>query len=195
MSPRENSSQITSHESFNSIESALKRNDELEYSTDDDVVDPSPRFEDVASTDASARKRVVFGNIQVREYNRTIGDNPSVRVGIPVALDWHFSELPVLSIDEYEGSRPPYKTMLRLSSITRRNMLLNVWGYSEEDIASADKEVQKIKRRQSQGSASGAVENTTRKANSVGRKLRKGFMKSLVATSRMMAPQLMTQAY
>ena len=195
MSPRENSSQITSHESFNSIESALKRNDELEYSTDDDVVDPSPRFEDVASTDASARKRVVFGNIQVREYNRIIGDNPSVRVGIPVALDWHFSELPVLSIDEYEGSRPPYKTMLRLSSITRRNMLLNVWGYSEEDIASADKEVQKIKRRQSQGTASGAVENTTRKASSVGRKLRKGFMKSLVATSRMMAPQLMTQAY
>lgn len=176
--------------SFHSVESAL-RDKHLEFSTD--VDHQSPQAD--SGTSSSGGRRVAFGNIQVREYNRTIGDNPGVRVGVPVALDWQFFELPVMAIDDYEKNRPPYKTMLRLSSITRRNILMNVWGYSEEELAEADKEIQKIKRRQSHVQASGAIETTTRKAGTVGRKLRKGIMKSLVATSRFMAPHLMVQAY
>jgi len=186
MSPRENTPQLPSRDSFNSIESALQQNDEAEYLTDDDRK---------LQSSSSSRKRVAFGSVQVREYNRTIGDNPFVRVGVPVSLDWQFSERSEVPIDEYEQSRPPRKAVLRLSSITRRNMLLNVWGYTEEDIANADKEIQKIKRRQSQGVAGAAVETTARKASKVGRKLRKGIYKSIAATSRMMAPQLMMQAY
>ena len=189
MSPRENPPQLPSRDSFNSVESVLE--DKLEFSTDVDL-HQSRQTHDTSLVEG---RRVVFGNIQVREYNRIIGDNPSVRVGVPVSLDWQFSELPEMSVDDYENSRPPYKSMLRLSSITRRNILMNVWGFSEEDIAEADKEIQKIKRRQSRGPASAAIETTTRKAGGVGRKLRKGIMKSLVATSRYMAPHMMVQAY
>lgn len=193
MSPRENPYLLPSRDSFGSVDSALQENEEAEYSTDDDDYKLHSGGETSSSSKLSSRKRVAFGSIQVREYNRTIGDNPSVRVGVPVSLDWQFSERAEVPIDEYEENRPPRKAMLRLSSITRRNILLNVWGYTEEDIADADKEIQKIKRRQSHGS--GAVETTARKAGKVGRKLRKGIAKSIAATSRMMAPQLMMQAY
>jgi len=187
MSPRENTL-LPSRDSFNSLESVTHEY-EVEVSTDDDEVKPfQPHF-----STANGQRRVGFGGIQIREYARTIGDNPSVRVGVPLALDWQYTEHSVVPIDEYEENRPPFKTMLRMSSITRRNVLLNVWGFSEDDLANADKEIQKIKRRQTQGATSAAVETTARKARKVGRGLRKGILTSLAATSRMMSPGMLMQ--
>jgi len=184
MSPRENTP-LPSRDSFNSLESVTHEY-EAEVSTDDDD-------EVKQNYSTSGQRRVGFGSIQIREYARTIGDNPSVRVGVPLALDWQYTEHAVVSIDEYEENRPPFKTMLRMSSITRRNVLLNVWGFSEDDLANADKEIQKIKRRQTQGATSAAVETTARKARKVGRGLRKGILTSLAATSRMMSPGMLMQ--
>lgn len=182
MSPRDNT-QLPTRDSFSSVESVLPQH---EAKTLD---------EEATNASNNNRKSVGFSVIHTRVYNRIIGDNPSVRIGVPVTFSWEYSEIPAVSIDEYERNRSPYKRILRMSSITRKNMLHHVFEIPEEEIANGEKEIQKIKRQNEKGlsvrgSASSVVEST-RKA---GRKLRKNIFKSLTATSRMMSPGLMMHA-
>lgn len=90
-------------------------------------------------------RRVSFGAIQVREYERMVGDHPDTRIGVPLTIGWGFVEHDTISIDKYESARSS-KGNLRMSSITRKNILHNVFGIPEEEIRSAEKEVQKIKK-------------------------------------------------
>jgi len=183
MSPRDNT-QLPTRDSFSSVESVLPQH---EAKTLDE--------EGTTASNKNNSKSVGFSVIRTRVYNRIIGDNPSVRIGVPVTFSWEYSEIPAVSIDEYESNRAPYKRVLRMSSITRKNLLHHVFEIPEEEIANGEKEIQKIKRQNEKslsvrGSASSVVEST-RKA---GRKLRKNIFKSLTATSRMMSPGLMMHA-
>jgi hypothetical protein len=123
----------------------------------------------------SPKKTVSFFSVTVRQYNRVIGDHPEVRVGPPVSLGWEYLQLPEQTLEEYQESKPERRS-LRLSSITRKNLLLNVFGYSEEEIRAAEKEVQVIqkKREQSlkQGKASRVVESAMQSAR---RRFRRSF--------------------
>jgi hypothetical protein len=123
----------------------------------------------------SPKKSVSFDSVTVREYNRVIGDHPEVKVGPPVSLGWEYLQLPEQSLEEYHESKPERRS-LRLSSITRKNLLLNVFGYSEEEIRAAEKEVQVIrkKREQSrkQGKAGIVVESAMQSAR---RRFRRSF--------------------
>jgi hypothetical protein len=120
--------------------------------------------------------KVQFGSIEIREYNRIVGDHPDVRVGPPVSIGWEYATRAPVSIDEYETTRPPYKLFLRMNSITRKNMLNNVFGYSEEEIRSAEKEVQKIRKQREvtnkQGKTGAKVESAV---SSFRRTLRRSF--------------------
>lgn len=126
--------------------------------------------------DERHKKSVSFGVVSVREYNRIVGEHPETKVGPPIALGHEFVENPTIHIDEFENSKPESKRSLRMSSITRKNLLLNVWGYSEEEVRSAEKEVQKIRKQRdlsvNQGKVVTVVDNavTTTK-----RKLRRIF--------------------
>lgn len=110
----------------------------------------------------STRKSVTFGDIEVREYRRIVGDHPDVKVGPPISIGWDFYENEPKSLDEFEEARPQRRKNLRLSSITRKNLLHNVFQIPEEEIRQAEKEVQKIQRQRDhsnkQGKASEAVE-------------------------------------
>lgn len=84
--------------------------------------------------------RVSFGKISLRVYKRTISDNPSVRIGAPVGLDWTFKEVgPYPSIDVYERSRVRKRRLL-LSYYDRR-IILEESGFSRQEIRAAEKEV------------------------------------------------------
>ena len=137
---------------------------------------------------------ISFGSVSVREYNQIIGDHPEVRVGPPISLGWEYTQRVALSLDEYEETRPPKKVILRLSSITRKNLLHNVFGYTEEEIRSAEKEVQKIRKKRDQtlkqGKTGRAVETVMQAAR---RKLRRtlskdSFIQGFSAASGMMSP-------
>jgi hypothetical protein len=132
------------------------------------------------------KKSVTFGKVHRREFNRIVGDHPDVKVGPPISLDWGYGELPSLLLEEYESNRAPFKPFLRMSSITRKNILRNVFEVDEEEIRSAEKEVQRIRQGREksakQSESVAVVESTVLRA---GRKLRKGFIRSLSATGKM----------
>lgn len=90
-------------------------------------------------------RRVNFGAIHIREYERVVGDHPDTRIGVPLTIGWAFHEHEGVPLEKYETERVR-KGNLRMSSITRKNILHNVFGIPEEELREAEKEVQKIKK-------------------------------------------------
>lgn len=109
----------------------------------------------------SSQKSVSFGLVEIREFNRIVGDHPDTRVGPPLSLGWEFNQASPMPLDEYEAQRPPMKKNLRMSSITRKNVLHNVFGIPEEEIRAAEKEVQKIAKRREVTSKQGKLSERT----------------------------------
>jgi hypothetical protein len=124
----------------------------------------------------SSKRSVSFGVIQVREYNRVLGDNPDVLFGPPISLGWNYVQKDALPMDEYETTKPPRKGSLRMSSVTRRNLLLNVFEVPAEEIRAVEREVKKIQKQRSQtnkqGTAGRVVESAMQSAK---RTLRRTF--------------------
>lgn len=124
---------------------------------------------------ARQERSVSFGPIHVRHYERIIGDHPETRVGVPLTLGWAYYEdekhADGIPIDRYESDRIR-KGKIRMSSITRKNILLNVFEVPLEDIVRAEKRSKKLqKERQKQ------FNNSTQTAfMKFGKKIRKsGF--------------------
>ena len=142
----------------------------------------------------SPRKSVSFQSVQVREFNRIVGDHPDVRVGPPISIGWDYTEQQARSIEDYETSKPAQKRNLRMSSITRKNLLANVFGIPEEEIRAAEKEVQRIKKQREssnkQGKAGAKVEAAMQSAKRKIRRtfLRDSFMRGLSAASTNLMP-------
>jgi hypothetical protein len=141
---------------------------------------------DLANSPTS-RKKVRFDHIRMREYNRIVGDHPDTKVGPPISLSWEFVEKQPVHINDYESTRKPYKRTLRMSSVTRKNILLNVFEISEEEIRSAEKEIQKIRKQRETtaklSNVSSTIESATKKPF---RKLGKKLFRSLAVSSRYM---------
>eukprot|EP00980_Cylindrotheca_fusiformis_P017996 scaffold5745_cov79-Cylindrotheca_fusiformis.AAC.1 len=78
--------------------------------------------------------RVRFSQITIREYPIIIGDNPSVMMGVPITIDWEVLEELIVSVDEYEASKPTPRTMveLRIPS-NHRDAMLKQLGFSLAD--------------------------------------------------------------
>eukprot|EP00536_Pseudo-nitzschia_multiseries_P010997 jgi/Psemu1/326264/estExt_fgenesh1_pg.C_3550005 len=47
-----------------------------------------------------------FSKIDIREYTRTVGDNPSCTNGPPVGISWDYISIGDVDLDEYEKTRP-----------------------------------------------------------------------------------------
>eukprot|EP00529_Nitzschia_sp_RCC80_P032438 CAMPEP_0113468410 /NCGR_PEP_ID=MMETSP0014_2-20120614/15340_1 /TAXON_ID=2857 /ORGANISM="Nitzschia sp." /LENGTH=234 /DNA_ID=CAMNT_0000360797 /DNA_START=162 /DNA_END=866 /DNA_ORIENTATION=+ /assembly_acc=CAM_ASM_000159 len=90
---------------------------------------------------------VSWGPVHVREYERVVSDAATPSFGVPVGIGWRSIELPPVSIEEWEtdGRVRPRRQNLKLSSITRKNMMQTVWGYSEDELRKAEQENQRIK--------------------------------------------------
>jgi hypothetical protein len=133
---------------------------------------------DISCASANEEQRQVrFSVVQVREYERIIGDHPVVRVGPPLSLGWKYEEREPLLLDAYELSHVS-KGNYRLSSITRKNMLLNVFGISEDEIRAAEAEVNRIKAQRTDTIRQGkAGEKTEAVMQSARRKIRRTFSK------------------
>jgi len=143
-------------------------------------------------------KSVGFGNVEIRYHNRTLGDHPDVKVGPPVSLSWEIFDEEVLTLDEYTQRQPEVKPAMRLTSITRKNLLRNVYGFSEEEIRKSEKEIQMIqkKREQSanQSTAGSAVQNVVQSARRKLRKtlLRESLLKGFTMAAGSISPYALT---
>lgn len=109
---------------------------------------------DLSRAGKKMNRSVSFTSVDVREYDRTIGDNPSCRSGPPLSLDWSYSkkfEQPK-TLDQYEIERQDRANSLSQLHVTkyrRRNLLSFNWGHSEEEMKSARRETKKLQRQRS----------------------------------------------
>jgi len=118
------------------------------------------------------RRSVSFGPIHVRQYERIVGDHPETKVGVPLAIGWAYYEdedhPDGISIERYEADRIR-RGKVRMSSITRKNMMLHVFKFPEEEIKQAEK--RSIKLRKQREKAKGGDQTALKK---VGKMIRKG---------------------
>jgi hypothetical protein len=104
---------------------------------------PSPETKTILKKSSS---KVSFQNVTIREYDLTLGDNPSVSYGPPVSLDWNYSEMKALSLDLYEGNRPQRRSMRQMNiNFYQRKHLLTMNGYTEEEIEQAKRNASKVR--------------------------------------------------
>jgi hypothetical protein len=121
------------------------------------------------------RRKVQFSVVEVREYDRMIGDHPDVREGPPMSISWKYEEREPMHLHDYELSRFS-KGDYHLSSSTRKLLLRDVVGISEEEIRNAEKEVQRIQAQRNMTARQGkAGERKEFVMESARRKLRRTF--------------------
>ena len=126
--------------------------------------------------------RITFSTIEIRQYERILGDNPSCSCGPPVSIGWKYNEdeTVTLSVDDYEYRRPVRKESkdLTLGKTERHRMLLNL-GYARKELTSAVRTNVKLKsqRRQTVNNLALAhveetLEGATKKISRIMRKRR-----------------------
>lgn len=106
-----------------------------------------------AGSTTKIRRNVSFHAVNVRQYDRTIGDNPSCRSGPPLSLDWGYSKENEKCLDEYElersSSRAKSLSKIHVNKYKRRNLLAFQWGHSEEEMKEARDSTKKLQRQRS----------------------------------------------
>mmetsp|Transcript_31204 Transcript_31204/g.47798 ORF Transcript_31204/g.47798 Transcript_31204/m.47798 type:complete len:213 (-) Transcript_31204:2018-2656(-) len=101
-------------------------------------------------SNSKIKKQVSFHKIKIREYERILGDNPSVTSGPPISIGWGYVEEDFIrSVNEYEGCRPRRRTKseLIIPSFVRRGLLEEEFGVSKESIKAASKEVKGVQKK------------------------------------------------
>lgn len=92
-------------------------------------------------------RRVSFGSVEVREFNRTAGDHPDCREGPPMSLDWKYVEKQPISVDHYElEGRQRRSGLFALSSTIRKEILAFGFLVPVEELVAAEKAANKAAR-------------------------------------------------
>lgn len=131
------------------------------------------------TANGGVKKTVSFHSVEIREHPRTLGDNPSVSNGPPLALDWYDEESGnsvFAELDEYEESRLPHRRSLNdlcLPSSERNAILKEEVGVTMRELVKACQEVSKIKRMRRQTNAAAHTEQTQVFVESMGRKFQR----------------------
>lgn len=116
------------------------------------IVVEEPELDSFQSPMKRVTSNVSFQSVNVRVYDRTLGDNPSCMSGPPISLDWSYSKATDHCIDEYEGSRTPKRNNsvpMRMNKFKRERLLKSKLGYSDEEIETAKREKKKVQRSRS----------------------------------------------
>jgi hypothetical protein len=94
-----------------------------------------------ANEEFKMTRNVSFSHLQVREYEVTLGDNPSVSSGAPVSLGWNYdpnekiSKLPQEVDDECSRQRRRSSNSFKLGDRERQRMLRMNPSVSEADLS------------------------------------------------------------
>eukprot|EP00980_Cylindrotheca_fusiformis_P007267 scaffold1525_cov142-Cylindrotheca_fusiformis.AAC.67 len=90
-------------------------------------------------SDKKKGRGIKFGKIGIREYARTLGDNPSCSSGPPVSISWEYNFMGELTIQEYEDTRPNRRSQMEmvLPRKVRLDMLKKDCNVTQRQIAEA----------------------------------------------------------
>ncbi|KAG7347128.1 hypothetical protein IV203_006197 [Nitzschia inconspicua] len=88
----------------------------------------------------TSTKKVCFQDVVIQELKMTLGNHPSATSGPPVMLDSEpFSPKKVMTLEEYESTRPPRRKrrQLKLTLQQRHNILVKERGLRFEEVKEA----------------------------------------------------------
>ena len=103
-------------------------------------------------------KSVSFGSIQIYSHSFTLGDNPSVSSGPPVAMDREPFESGTFDLDEYEKEKPePRRKEAMILPRSVREELLRNEGFSRGETKIATEEASKIRKQRLKSSNNGKL--------------------------------------
>lgn len=134
----------------------------------------------VYGSDASTKsqKSLSFDRVKIREYARTVGDNPSCSAGPPVSISWEYNIVGDLSLTEYETTRPPRRSHFEmvLPRKVRHDMLRKEWDVTQKQIAeSVRRNVRTKNQRKSTVNNLGKATKMEELWESAGRKLKRAL--------------------
>ena len=129
--------------------------------TDDfsDLRDTQPHFfssrnsTSIFSPKSNRTRKINFSTVEVRQYERILGDNPSCSSGAPVSIGWKFFQERTLClpVDEYEYYHGHFRDECDMVlDRQERETLLYELGYSEKDLAKVVRENVKMKKNRRQ---------------------------------------------
>lgn len=134
-------------------------------------------------------RRVSFGSVSTREFERIIGDNPCCRSGPPLGIGWQYNECEDITIDSHQLKRVKRqsivgKTIHPVTKSERRSILKWDWCYTEEEMLEAEDEIIRVQwQRHATNTGSRVLENAKEITASAGRKFR-AIGKSLRRTNQ-----------
>lgn len=93
------------------------------------------------------KKSVTFHNVQVREHEMILGDNPSVSCGPPLSITWNSHVSFEYTVDDYEKAHPTRrnKANMLVPRMVREEWLRNA-GYARSDFVEMERVLFKIKK-------------------------------------------------
>ena len=103
--------------------------------------------EEMRNQEFNITRNVSFSKVEFREYEQTLGDNPSVSSGVPVSLGWNYDpNKKVADVEKFEALKTSRsKEELRMGAGYRADLLQNDYGVSDRELLAAAQEVASIK--------------------------------------------------
>mmetsp|Transcript_29008 Transcript_29008/g.43830 ORF Transcript_29008/g.43830 Transcript_29008/m.43830 type:complete len:326 (+) Transcript_29008:243-1220(+) len=123
------------------------------------------------------KRNVSFCQIEIREYEQTLVDNPCVTKGPPIGLDWNYEECGAFHVDDYElhrGANRRSRSMMMVPSFVREKQLRQEWDVTKAQIQKMKRKVNKQKReRYVSSNNSDSLEKSLDVFNTAKRKIKK----------------------
>ena len=134
-----------------------------------------------ASLTPSSRKSVCFQHVEIKEYNITLGDHPSVTQGPPVTIEWDPVRSHIFTVDDYENGFTEDARRrgqeLRMPVNVRKSLLSSF--HSEKEMLQARLEARKVQSQRKMSKAMEDMEAVTSVVQSATRKYKKWMRKRL----------------
>jgi hypothetical protein len=129
----------------------------------------------LSSMNGPTSKSVGFRNIEIREYEISIGDNPSVGDGPPLSLGWKYEKEKIIDLNEFEDLKGPSRPRHEMRvPRNQREWLIRASGVTDEEIENSIRDVNITKKgRMNTATSSDAKEKTLEVLESAGRKFRR----------------------
>lgn len=96
-------------------------------------------------------RAVSFGKVEIRKFERVLGDNPACEKGPSMALGWRYNEEKPVELDNFESKKYSVLSATRrrnskelIMSPEKRERMARMFGFSDKEIISNVQKVEKV---------------------------------------------------
>lgn len=130
----------------------------------------------LTKTGTRMNRSVSFANVNIREYERILGDNPSVTSGPPLAIGWRYVPEPIqMNLDDYENGKGSARSSAEylVPKSVRENLLREHADVSRREMVAAVRATQKEKAQRRKTVVNLSMQKTEERLEGAKRKIKK----------------------